>query len=132
MDRSSVRYNPRMSTTSALNRNALFGFALFLALTLIAFWPTYLSRLGEQPTYHFHLHGILMVLWLALLVTQAHLIRAKRRPLHRKLRLRSRDRTYAFPVALIVLLTYHVSVLTFYELPAWRAFCRWLLQLPLS
>jgi uncharacterized membrane protein YozB (DUF420 family) len=245
-----------MKITNALNRNSVFGLALFLAATLFAFWPTYFTRLDEVPTYHFHLHGIVMLLWLALLVSQAFLIRAKRRPMHRKLGklsyvlaplviaaslhllhfrlqgippsqltpsafyfvtlivnaliafavlyglaiaykrnaamharfmiatlfplftpvtdriigmhiqpivglvpriggspvlpvagfiladvilialaiwdLRSKERIYAFPVALFVLLLYHVSVLTFHQLPAWQSFCRWFVQLPLS
>ena len=61
------------------------GFVLFFAATLFAFWPTYFTRIDAIPTYHFHLHGIVMLLWIALLVSQAFLIRAKRRPLHRKL-----------------------------------------------
>jgi uncharacterized membrane protein YozB (DUF420 family) len=245
-----------MKVTNALNRNSVIGFVLFLAATLFAFWPTYFERLDEMPTYHFHLHGIVMLLWLALLIVQAFLIRAKRRPLHRSLGklsyvlaplvvaaslhllhfrlrgippaqlpeaafyfvalivnalvafavlyglaivykrnaalharfmistlfplftpvtdriiganfqsivglvpviggspvlpvagflladvillvlaiwdLRAKERVYAFPIALIVLLMYHVSVLTFHQVPAWQAFCRWFVQLPLS
>ncbi len=74
-----------MRVTNALNRNAVFAFALFFALMVWAFWPSYFSRLLEQPTYHPHAHGIAMVLWCVLLVAQATLIRSNNRPLHRKL-----------------------------------------------
>jgi hypothetical protein len=60
-------------------------FVLFLALTVWAFWPTYFSRLFEQPTFLHHAHGIVLALWLVLLVTQAQLIRTQRRSLHRQL-----------------------------------------------
>jgi hypothetical protein len=60
-------------------------FVLFLALTVWAFWPTYFSRLFEQPTFLHHAHGIALALWLVMLVTQAQLIRTQRRSLHRQL-----------------------------------------------
>lgn len=46
--------------------------------------------------------------------------------------LRSDRRIFAFPVALALLVLYHVSVLTFHGLPVWRRFCSWFLNLPLS
>ncbi len=245
-----------MNITNALNRNSVFAFIVFLGFTVLAFWPSYFSRLDEQPTYHFHAHGIAMLSWLGLLVTQALLIRNRRRPLHRRIGklsyvlapaliivtlnfmhfrlqgippqqlppaafyfialifnalvafallfglaiyhrhnapaharymvatlfplftpvtdrligayvpsivglvpriagtpilpvagfllaelillilsifdMRSQNKTYAFPIAFMILLVYHVSVLTFHNLPAWQSFCRWLVQLPLS
>jgi hypothetical protein len=60
-------------------------FVVFLALTVWAFWPSYFSRLFEQPTLLHHAHGIVLALWLVLLVVQAQLIRTQRRPLHRQL-----------------------------------------------
>jgi hypothetical protein len=60
-------------------------FALFCALMVWAFWPTYFSRLFEQPDVRFHLHGIALVLWCVLLVLQAQLVRTGRRALHRAL-----------------------------------------------
>jgi uncharacterized membrane protein len=38
---------------------------------------------------------------------------------------RSGRRSNAFPIALGILLLYHVSVMTFHRLPAWRAFGEW-------
>ena len=46
---------------------------------LLAFWPSYFSRLGSQPSFHPHAHGLTMTLWVALLVGQAWLIRSGNR-----------------------------------------------------
>lgn len=45
---------------------------------------------------------------------------------------RANRRVDVFPLALIVLVLYHVAVFTFHELPAWAAFGRWFVALPLS
>jgi uncharacterized membrane protein YozB (DUF420 family) len=58
----------------------VFGLAM-----LVAFWPSYFSRLSLQPTYHPHAHGLTMTLWCALLVAQAWLIRTGNRQLHRRI-----------------------------------------------
>jgi hypothetical protein len=60
-------------------------FVVFLVLTVWAFWPSYFSRLFDQPTVLHHAHGIVLALWLMLLVVQAQLIRTHRRSLHRQL-----------------------------------------------
>ena len=60
-------------------------FVVFLALTVWAFWPSYFSRLFDQPTLLHHAHGIVLALWLVMLVVQAQLIRTQRRSLHRQL-----------------------------------------------
>lgn len=75
-------------------------FATFSVAMVIAFWPSYFSRLLSQPTHHQHAHGIVMMLWLALLVAQAVLIRGGQRATHRRLGLVS----YAL-VPLIVVMT---------------------------
>jgi hypothetical protein len=60
-------------------------FLVFLALTVWAFWPSYFSRLFEQPTLLHHAHGVVLALWLVMLVAQAQLIRTQRRSLHRQI-----------------------------------------------
>jgi hypothetical protein len=60
-------------------------FLVFLALTVWAFWPSYFSRLFEQPTLLHHAHGVVLALWLVMLVAQAQLIRTQRRSLHRRI-----------------------------------------------
>src|SRR5690349_11954572 len=48
-------------------------FALFTMAMVIAFWPSYFSRLADQPSVHHHAHGLAMTAWLALLIAQASL-----------------------------------------------------------
>ena len=45
---------------------------------------------------------------------------------------RANRRLDVFPVALGVLLVYHVATLTLHRVPLWNAFCVWFLSLPLS
>ena len=245
-----------MSVTSALFRNSTFAFVAFFGFVVLAFWPSYFSRLLDQQTYHAHAHGVAMLLWCLLLIGQAYLIRVNQRVLHRRLGkisfvlvpiiavttirfihfrladipvpqlppaayyllalilnalivfialyalaihfrhtpalharfmlctvfplftpvtdrligqyspsiaalvptidrtpvlpvagflladailialsvwdLTKKPRQYVFPIALVLLGLYHVSVLTFHDLPLWRTFCSWFLNLPLS
>ena len=69
----------------AVYRHSARFFAVFLALTVWAFWPSYFARLFEQPNLWFHAHGVALGLWLGLLVVQAQLIRTNRRRWHRQL-----------------------------------------------
>ena len=39
---------------------------------------------------------------------------------------RAHRRWNVFPLALLVLLAYHVSAMTVHQLGAWQAFCAWL------
>jgi hypothetical protein len=55
----------------------------------VAFWPSYFSRLAEQPSTHHHAHGLAMSLWVVLLIAQASLMRSGQRALHRRLGLLS-------------------------------------------
>lgn len=52
---------------------------------LVAFWPSYYSRLSAQPSPYFHAHGLALTAWVALLVGQAWLMRSGRRGTHRRL-----------------------------------------------
>lgn len=67
-----------------LYRYALQLFAVFALAMLVAFWPSYFSRLGSQPSLHTHAHGLTMTLWVALLVAQAWLVRSGNRATHRQ------------------------------------------------
>jgi hypothetical protein len=75
--------NRRVAAEPALYALSARLFALFCAAMAWAFWPTYFSRLFEQPDLRFHVHGVALVLWCVLLVLQAQLIRTGRRALHR-------------------------------------------------
>lgn len=68
-----------------LFRHSVWAFVAMAAAMIVAFWPSYFSRLGSQPNWYFHAHGLSMTLWVTLLVTQASLIRVGRRPWHRRL-----------------------------------------------
>jgi hypothetical protein len=68
-----------------LYRNAAWFSLVFLAFMAWAFWPSYFSRLFEQPSPRFHAHGIALTLWCVLLVVQPQLLRTGRRALHRTL-----------------------------------------------
>jgi hypothetical protein len=60
-------------------------FAVFLLLMVWAFWPSYFTRLFEQPDVRFHLHGAALTLWCVMLVLQAQLIRTQRRGFHKQI-----------------------------------------------
>jgi hypothetical protein len=83
-----VRSRPVPSGTAATTRTggvygtSLWLFGTFLLAMVVAFWPTYFSHLGDQPTYHPHLHGLTMTAWCLLIVAQAWLIRAGHRGVH--------------------------------------------------
>ena len=87
-------------------------FAVFTAAMFIAFWPSYFSRLSDQPSAHHHAHGLAMSAWLALLIAQASLMRAGNRALHRRLGLLS----YAL-VPIIVVVTLRFVHYTVREVP---------------
>lgn len=59
-------------------------FAGMLLLALVAFWPTYLSRLGVSSGYT-HVHAILATMWLSMLIAQPVLVRRRNLDRHRAL-----------------------------------------------
>ncbi len=65
-------------------RTSGYFFAGLFGAALVAFWPSYLSKLPAGDVY-VHLHAVLMTLWCGLLIAQPLLIRGGRRPLHRAL-----------------------------------------------
>jgi hypothetical protein len=87
-------------------------FAVFAVAMFIAFWPSYFSRLAEQPSSHHHAHGLAMSLWLVLLIAQASLMRSGRRVLHRQLGLVS-----YLMVPVIVVVTLRFVHFTLQEVP---------------
>lgn len=67
-------------------RNAIYWFCALLVVSVVGFWRTYFSDLGEG-TLHIthHIHGIAMLLWVSMLIGQSWLIRTRRNSLHRTL-----------------------------------------------
>ena len=76
---------PARNTTALLYRRSPWIFLAFAAAVLVAFWPSYFSRLTEQRTLHAHTHGLAMTAWCALLIAQGWLLRGGNRSLHRRL-----------------------------------------------
>ena len=87
-----------MAAVPPVYRHGLRLFVIFGLGMLVAFWPSYFSRLSSQPTYHPHAHGLTMTLWVLLLVAQAWLIAGGQRQTHRQTGLLS----YVLVPALVV------------------------------
>ena len=105
---SAVRAAAKAATVPPLYHFGVRLFAGFTMAMLVAFWPSYFSRLAEQPSSHHHAHGIAMSLWLVLLVAQASLMRSGNRALHRQLGLLS---YLLVPVIVVVTLRFvHYTV----------------------
>jgi hypothetical protein len=85
---------------------------MFTMAMVLAFWPSYFSRLADQPSLHHHAHGFAMTAWLALLIAQASLMRSGNRALHRRLGLVS----YGL-VPIIVVVTLRFVHYTVREVP---------------
>lgn len=64
-------------------RNVVFGFVVLLVILVAGFWKTYFSVFfqGMHATHHFH--GLTMLMWVLLLITQAWLVRKRRLDIHR-------------------------------------------------
>jgi hypothetical protein len=73
-----------IATSNVLHENSLWLFGVFALAMLVAFWPSYFARLGAQPSYHFHAHGLAMTAWVGLLVSQAWLMRTGKRATHKR------------------------------------------------
>ncbi|TDR16857.1 hypothetical protein [Marinicella litoralis] len=56
---------------------------VLLAVTVIAFWPSYFAVLSEAPLAH-HIHGITATVWILLIALQSWLIHHGKRQQHRK------------------------------------------------
>ena len=110
-----ARHTPAAARAVAVPPLYHFGVRLFTVFTMamiVAFWPSYFSRLADQPSVHQHAHGLAMTAWLALLIAQASLMRAGNRAAHRRLGLIS----YAL-VPIIVVVTVRFVHYTVREVP---------------
>ncbi|MEZ4902493.1 MAG: hypothetical protein R2822_12450 [Spirosomataceae bacterium] len=65
-------------------KSYLYFLGFFLLMTF-GFWLTYFTKLLEQENYRMHTHGISLILWCVMLVTQAYLIRIKNKALHKQI-----------------------------------------------
>ena len=61
---------------------------ILLPIVILAFWSTYFSIILSDvitPSFYAHFHGIMMIIWIALLIAQPILIRKKKLNIHRLL-----------------------------------------------
>lgn len=65
--------------------HAPWGVAALFVLALGAFWPGYLSRLGEPIDSYTHAHALVMSAWMVLLIVQPVLVSRGHHALHRML-----------------------------------------------
>ncbi len=52
-------------------------FAVFFLFVLAGFWLTYFTKLLDQENYRMHVHGMALILWCLMLISQAFLIRTR-------------------------------------------------------
>jgi hypothetical protein len=73
-----------MKLERTLYQKSYFYFVGFFLFMLVGFWLTYFTKLLDQENYRMHTHGITLILWCLMLITQTYLIRAKRNALHKQ------------------------------------------------
>jgi len=117
-NRSAARVAVRPAPVPPLYRFGLQFFAVFSLAMLLAFWPSYFSRLGSQPSLHPHAHGLTMTLWVGLMVSQAWLIRSGNRATHRKAGLVSYALVPSLVVAALTFMHYRLSGVAVLDDPA--------------
>jgi hypothetical protein len=69
----------------AITRYSFVAFVAFSALVILAFWPSYFSRIFIESDLHIHAHAVPFTLWCMLLIAEAGLIRARREVVHKLL-----------------------------------------------
>jgi uncharacterized membrane protein YozB (DUF420 family) len=108
-NRPPARVTVRPTPVPPLYRFGMQFFAVFSLAMLLAFWPSYFSRLGSQPSAYTHAHGLTMTLWVALLIGQAWLIRSGNRATHRKVGLLSYGLVPALVIAALAFMHYRLG-----------------------
>lgn len=61
------------------------GYALLLALAVVAFWPGYFGRPATEASAWTHFHAIVSMLWIVILIVQPVLAHAGRLRWHRRI-----------------------------------------------
>lgn len=73
-----------MKLEKTVYQKSHFYFISFFILMLAGFWLTYFTKLLDQENYRMHLHGITLIIWCTLLISQGYLIRIKKYKIHRQ------------------------------------------------
>ncbi len=80
-----IRKQIDLKLERAIYDKSYLYFIVFFLLMIAAFWLSYFSKVLNQENYRMHLHGVALILWCLLLVSQASLIRSKRNALHKQI-----------------------------------------------
>lgn len=72
-----------MQKTNNVYQNLGYWFLIFIVLVFAGFYTTYFSVFFQQRPTIVHIHFALMLLWIAMIITQPFLIKYKKRALHR-------------------------------------------------
>lgn len=73
-----------MSLERSLYQRSYFYFIIFFVFVLVGFWLTYFVKILDMESYRMHVHGIVLLLWCAMLIAQPYLIRTRRYALHKR------------------------------------------------
>ena len=73
-----------MNTATSIYRRPHWPLMLLLPITLLAFWPGYLTQLNDSP-WQVHFHGVTGFAWFLLLIGQSVLASRRQFVIHRKL-----------------------------------------------
>jgi hypothetical protein len=74
-----------MKLERSLYQRSYLYFIVFFLFMLAGFWVTYFSKILDQENYRMHTHGVCLILWCLMLITQPLLIRNKQHALHRSI-----------------------------------------------
>ena len=74
-----------MKLEKTLFDKSYLWFAAFFLTVIIAFWFTYFTRILDQENYRMHMHGMALILWCLMLISQSYLIHSNKRALHRQI-----------------------------------------------
>lgn len=75
----------KMKLERTLFQKSYLFFIGFLLFVIAAFWLTYFTRILDQENYRMHTHGISLLLWCLMLVTQSLLVRNNQNQLHKRI-----------------------------------------------
>src|SRR6267154_3499544 len=74
-----------MNLERSLYLRSYLYFIIFFLFVLVGFWFTYFVKILDMENYRVHVHGIMLLLWCAMLIVQPYLIRTKRYVWHRSM-----------------------------------------------
>lgn len=74
-----------MKLEKALYQKSHIYFIAFFLFMLAGFWLTYFMKISDQENYRMHLHGVVLISWCILLISQAFLIHRKSYTLHKQI-----------------------------------------------